>query len=131
MKKEVSVILQDENEKILLQLREDSPGVNFPGKWGLFGGGVESDETPKQAACREIREELGIDLEQIDYIGVYHFEKAREDFLYVSQRPIEPDDILLKEGKDFDFFTPKKIMAIDLIVPYDRRMLIDYLSSLP
>jgi 8-oxo-dGTP pyrophosphatase MutT (NUDIX family) len=33
---------------------------HFPGKWDMTGGGVMSGETPEQAACREVKEELGI-----------------------------------------------------------------------
>ncbi|WP_026659519.1 NUDIX domain-containing protein [Butyrivibrio sp. AC2005] len=32
----------------------------YPGKWDMTGGGVRSDETPKEAAVRELAEELGI-----------------------------------------------------------------------
>lgn len=31
------------------------------GSWGLVGGGVESGETPVEALCREIREEINLD----------------------------------------------------------------------
>ena len=32
----------------------------YPGKWDMTGGGVMTGETPEQAACREVKEELGI-----------------------------------------------------------------------
>jgi len=32
----------------------------YAGKWDMTGGGVMAGETPEQAACREVKEELGI-----------------------------------------------------------------------
>jgi len=51
------VILHDENQRILLvrpRYRTDT--------WEIPGGGLEHGEHPRQAAAREAREELGIDL---------------------------------------------------------------------
>ncbi len=45
-----------------LQLRDCDPSIAFPGHWGFFGGEVEAGETPVKAIGREIREELGLDL---------------------------------------------------------------------
>ncbi len=33
--------------KFLMQLRDDIPGILYPGLWGLFGGHLELDETPE------------------------------------------------------------------------------------
>lgn len=42
------------------------------GKYGLPGGVVEQDETPPQAAMREAREEIGVEIEPVYLIGMYH-----------------------------------------------------------
>lgn len=40
--------------------------------WVMPGGGIKKHETPEQAAVREVREELGWDIGQLDYrLGVY------------------------------------------------------------
>ena len=58
------IIVKD--NKILLQKRSDN------GKWGLFGGIMEMDETFQECAKREIKEEIGLDV-NLDYlIGIYH-----------------------------------------------------------
>ena len=33
---------------------------HYAGKWDMTGGGVKAGETPEKAACREVKEELGI-----------------------------------------------------------------------
>ena len=44
--------------RLLLQLRDDRPGVPAAGMWGLFGGHVEPGERPQDAFVRELDEEL-------------------------------------------------------------------------
>lgn len=40
--------------------------------WVMPGGGIKKYETPEQAAIREIKEEVGIDIKQLDYLlGIY------------------------------------------------------------
>jgi mutator protein MutT len=48
------------DRKVLLVKRGRAP---FAGLWSLPGGKVEGGETPRQAACRELKEETGIEAE--------------------------------------------------------------------
>ena len=48
------------DRKVLLVKRAVAP---FAGLWSLPGGKLESRETPRQAACRELKEETGIEAE--------------------------------------------------------------------
>jgi len=54
----------DKNGKILLT-RRGPKARNQVGKWEAPGGSVEFGETAKQATIREVKEELGIDI-QVD-----------------------------------------------------------------
>ncbi|HXH71020.1 MAG TPA: NUDIX hydrolase [Pyrinomonadaceae bacterium] len=70
----VAAVVLNENEEVLLLnhlLRSDL-------SWGIPGGFIERDEQPEAAVRREIREETGLELENIQMIRVRtanrHFE---------------------------------------------------------
>lgn len=47
---------------MLCLLRDDIPGLPWPGHWDLPGGGREGDESPQDCALRELDEEFGLRL---------------------------------------------------------------------
>jgi 8-oxo-dGTP diphosphatase len=53
---------------ILLIKRKNDP---FKGQWALPGGFVEADETLMQSAIRELKEETGIELTDLEQVGVF------------------------------------------------------------
>ena len=60
-----SVIVEDEDNRILLQLRRD----NYC--WGYPGGSVELDEEVENAARRELFEETGLIAHDLELFGVF------------------------------------------------------------
>jgi len=57
------------NEKIILAHKK-----GFPETWyGVIAGFLEKGETPEQAVLREIKEEVGLDGEILQFIGHYSF----------------------------------------------------------
>jgi 8-oxo-dGTP pyrophosphatase MutT (NUDIX family) len=62
------VILMDDDGRVLMIRGHD---VNQPERswWFTVGGGIDAGETPVQAALREAREEVGIDLLPGDLVG--------------------------------------------------------------
>ena len=57
-------VIYDKQGRLLICKMPADRGV-FPGQWGLPGGGVEQGELLEQALRREVREELGIEIEEI------------------------------------------------------------------
>ncbi len=57
----VCPVIQNEGEYLLCKMAADR-GV-FPGQWALSGGGMEPGEKMEEALRREIREELGEELD--------------------------------------------------------------------
>jgi ADP-ribose pyrophosphatase YjhB (NUDIX family) len=45
-------------------------GATLTGKWSIPGGLVELGETTREAVCREIAEECGLEIELVDVCGV-------------------------------------------------------------
>jgi 8-oxo-dGTP pyrophosphatase MutT (NUDIX family) len=80
----VAVLPRDEAGRLLLARHAES------GLWGLIGGAVETGESPAQAAVREAREEVGLDLKLNAIVGAvggpgYELEYANGDRVaYVS-----------------------------------------------
>ena len=60
-----SVIVEDSQGRILLQLRSDNRC------WGYAGGSVELDEVVEDAAKRELLEETGLNAEKLELFGIF------------------------------------------------------------
>lgn len=60
-----SVIVEDKQGRILLQLRSDNHC------WGYCGGSVELDEKVEEAAKRELFEETGLTAHSLELFGVF------------------------------------------------------------
>lgn len=70
----VDAIFVNEKEEILLIHRT---GKNFHGYWGLVSGMVEWGKEVEDALKREVREEIGVEIKDITYIGKYYDEIGR------------------------------------------------------
>ena len=64
----VGLILVDTSNSVLLIRRERDPGK---GKLGLPGGFIDISETAEQAARREIKEEIGIEVGSMKFVVTY------------------------------------------------------------
>ncbi len=68
------------NDKMLI-LKRGATAPWMPNKWSLVGGGIDDDETPKQAALRECKEEINLIPINLQYqkkiktndIGIIHY----------------------------------------------------------
>lgn len=63
-------------------------------EWGVPGGGVERDESPRDAAARETREELGLDIEPGRLICVDHRRSSPDSVHFLFEGPtLTPDQV--------------------------------------
>lgn len=67
---EVVGCLLEREDRLLLERRPDTSRA-YPGVWDTPGGRIEPGETPVQAVRREIREELGVTLDEVQPIGCF------------------------------------------------------------
>ncbi len=63
----VVLALIQKEDTFLFTLRHD-PGSDYHNKWQIPGGGHEFGETPIQTLHREVREELGIEVEIVQML---------------------------------------------------------------
>ena len=76
-----AAILIDRAGRLLLQLRDNIPGIVHPGKIALFGGRREPTETPLECIMREVAEEIG-------------YKGSASDFeIFVSLNSADPEKI--------------------------------------
>ena len=54
------ILINNDNQILLSQRTADK---SFPGQWEFPGGKIESSETANEALIRELKEELGIDID--------------------------------------------------------------------
>ena len=98
----VHIWIQNSKGEFLIQKR--SPNKNtFPNKWAPTGGGVEAGEGTFEAALRECKEELGIDIEvdKMEYILSF---KRKFDFMdvWLVKQDVEISNLVLQEEEVID-----------------------------
>lgn len=76
MKQATNCILIAPDGKILLSMKKR--GFGF-GKWNGAGGKVHEGETVIETAIREIKEEIGVSVEESDLVKVAEIEYANDD----------------------------------------------------
>lgn len=97
-----SLILIDQQNRILLLKRDNKPGILFPNCWSIIGGTTENDESAEDTIIRECFEETGIRLTSfqkfLTYESIFHFETV-----FWTKMNISDKDISLGEGDTFCF----------------------------
>jgi 8-oxo-dGTP diphosphatase len=104
----VAIAILYQQDKFLMQLRDNLPNIIAPGCWGLFGGHIEPGETPDIAVQREVLEEIGYKLPKFAEFGCYQDEKV---IRHVFHAPllVELNQLVLNEGWDMGLLTPDDI----------------------
>lgn len=100
---EVGIFIINDKKEILLQKRSANKRFN-PNKWGLCAGHVDAYETLEEAALREIKEEVGLDVSIEELIPYGEKEVTIKDsnshityFYYVKCNKKEDEFIIQEE----------------------------------
>jgi 8-oxo-dGTP pyrophosphatase MutT (NUDIX family) len=120
----VSCLLMDKNKKILILKRSDKVRT-YKGCWSAIAGYVEENERPIDTAFKEIREEVGLEKEDVSLIkrgdpivfsDVYEGEKYDWrvfPFLFETR---EKDKIHIDwEHIEYLWISPKNIVKFDTV----------------
>lgn len=127
-----SVIVEDEKNRILLQLRHDNHC------WSYAGGSVEIGEEVEETAKRELYEETGLIAEELDLFGIFSGEEM--DYTYPNGDQVSCIDIVyickkyygklkpqLEEVDDLKFFPLNELPK--QIAPLNKKAIRSYLDS--
>lgn len=78
--------------------------------WNLPGGGMHQNEDPEKAAIREIYEEIGIEIDSVDFLlGTYtSSDEGKRDTVYIFVKKVSTElsphpDIEIGRAQWFDF----------------------------
>lgn len=117
-----AVILLD-GELVMLE-RTHEP---YEGSWVLPGGYVETDERAREACVRETREEVGLDISPITFLGLYDApDRDRRNTVSAAFlcRPSEPDQTPepLEEAKTVETVDPERLDGRE--IGFDHREII-------
>jgi 8-oxo-dGTP diphosphatase len=102
-----------------MHLRDDSPGIVWPGYWSLLGGSCDPGESPAQAITRELQEEAGLDVEGLtECFSIFDAEGSRQwDTFFLGHWDGDETALYLREGIKLQFFTPDELASI-AVPPY-------------
>ena len=109
MATEVTIAILYQNNKFLMQLRDNKPNIVYPGYWAFFGGHIEPGETPEVAVQREILEEIGYTIPPtFSKFGCYR-DKIAVRHVFYAPLTVELNQLVLNEGWDMGLMTPEDI----------------------
>ena len=127
------IILYDTEHRLLLQHRT-AGAERAPDHWAFFGGGIDLDETPKEAVIREALEELNYEPQNPEMVFERgFFLDGIQGCMHVFIEPYYGDKSKLRlgEGQDWGWFRSSELRDLKML-NHDRQVVEDvaqYLSS--
>lgn len=111
--------------QILLLKHHFRPGSG----WGIPGGFLELGEQPEQALRRELREEIALEVNQVEIFTARSFKKPRQvEIVFRGRANVEVAQMKLRtmEVERAEWFPVKNLPAG---LPTDQRLLIERATS--
>jgi mutator protein MutT len=128
----VNIWIKNDDGKIILTKRD--PNKPWPNKWECSGGSVVAGEDSISGAKREVKEEIGIDINNIEFIG----RVIRDEYIdlldiYLCKENINIEETILQEGEviDIKWYTKDEIInmvkAGEMAEP--QNYILDYINK--
>ena len=132
MKAIAAIILENDEGKFLLYLRDNKPDIPFPDHWDLIGGHIEEGETPEEALIREFKEELDLDLKEYTFYRKYEcltgdaYENIK--YIYYGKINLPIEKVTLLEGVRPQYFSKEEIPNVKF-ANILKSIVMDYISD--
>lgn len=116
----VGAILVNDRDEVLLQQRDDKTTLRYAGYWTLFGGAVEAGESPDEAICRELWEELELELPLTFWKRYPCPARTLPDRLttinhvYIGRMTRDLNELQLLEGQAVGYYTQEQSAKLTL-----------------
>lgn len=132
MKKGTSILFVNSRNQIILFLRDDNPNIPYQNCWDVPGGNVEEGETPEQCIIREMREEIGRDIEKLQFYKMYNM-GDRIEYTYWEKVDFDIEKITLTEGVRLKWFTEDDIKkGLDKEIAFNfKKIIIEFFKEAP
>ncbi len=118
-RKGCSIIFINNDDNVLLFLRDDILGLPYANMWDLLGGHVEASETPEECIVREIKEEINYELSDFSLFKIYDFQD-RVEYVYWRKENFDINKIVLTEGQSLKWFNEKVIAETVLAYGFNQ-----------
>lgn len=110
-------------DRLLVTLRDDIPGIPFPGCWDFVGGGREGRESPRETLMRETQEEVGLDLGRAEWLWESPFpamvDPSRTSWFFVLGMAADAarNVAMRQEGQGWLLIPPRRFLTLPRAVP--------------
>jgi 8-oxo-dGTP diphosphatase len=118
-RKGCSIIFVNNEDQVLLFLRDDNPAIPYPNMWDVPGGHVEDNETPNQCIVREMKEEMGMELDGFQVFSVEEFDDRIEHSFWKKEN-IDINKVVLTEGQYLKWFSEEEVKNTELAYGFNK-----------
>lgn len=123
------IALRNEEGKFLFQFRDGNAPTNKL-RVTFFGGSIDAGENPSEAALRELKEELELDVKPDELRSVvakpWHQEELKEDEImnvFEVTKRVSWDDIRVHEGAGAVFLTKEELLSLEIATPFVKEVM--------
>lgn len=127
----VAAIIQDEKDQILIGKHSKNDDKPYPGRWDLPAGKLRENENFEECLVREIKEETGFDVIDVEMYKVHHnngedMPENKIPAVGVCYKVQVSGDFIPQELEDMHFAHIDKIKNLSL-TPWAQYFLEEYL----
>jgi len=130
----VHALLITKEGKIILQQRDNNPGIVNPGLISIFGGTIKAKDNLEQGLRRELLEELELNIDDllVTKLGTFLKTKELDGLDWVINvfvvKNVELENLKIHEGKGFVCDYPEELLKSDKLTRITRPVLQSYID---